>query len=114
MKFRGSLNPAQRTEYINAVLCMIDKPTSLPAHEYPGARTRRDDFVAYASLLFPIYTWMNLNIDKLQHTHQLYTPYSHERYLSSLAPPFPLAMGEGCERGVRLFGLSAVSRKVQR
>lgn len=43
---RGSLDAAQRIEYINAVWCLRDKDAVLPVEEFPGVRDRLDDFVA--------------------------------------------------------------------
>lgn len=40
--------PAEQKNYTDAVLCLARKPPRLPAAEYPGVRSRFDDFVAYA------------------------------------------------------------------
>ncbi|KAJ5683502.1 N-acetyl-6-hydroxytryptophan oxidase ivoB [Penicillium macrosclerotiorum] len=42
----GEMLPAERKSYINAVLCLAQKPPQLPTAEYPGVRSRFDDFVA--------------------------------------------------------------------
>ncbi|KAF9891369.1 hypothetical protein FE257_004225 [Aspergillus nanangensis] len=42
----GSLHPAQRTEYIDAILCLRHRPSVIPSSQYPGVRDRLDDFVA--------------------------------------------------------------------
>ena len=41
-----SLSLAERKEYIDAVLCLYEKPSRLSSSEVPGALNRRDDFVA--------------------------------------------------------------------
>lgn len=38
--------PAERKNYTDAVLCMARKPPRLSTAEYPGVRSRLDDFVA--------------------------------------------------------------------
>lgn len=38
--------PAERKNYTDAVLCLTRKPPRLPTAEYPGVRSRFDDFVA--------------------------------------------------------------------
>lgn len=45
--FRGELTIAERTDYVNAVLCMQNKQSLLPASQYPGVKSRYDDFAAY-------------------------------------------------------------------
>lgn len=40
---------ADRKNYIDAVLCLTRKPPRLPTAEYPGVRSRFDDFVAYVT-----------------------------------------------------------------
>ncbi|KAI5297193.1 hypothetical protein KEM56_005005 [Ascosphaera pollenicola] len=42
----GSLSKQERKDYINAVLCLQSKPGITPRDEWPGVRTRYDDFVA--------------------------------------------------------------------
>lgn len=44
---RASLTEDERTDYINAVLCMQNKEPRLPASDYPGVKNRMDDFTAY-------------------------------------------------------------------
>jgi hypothetical protein len=39
------LSLAERTDYINAVKCLIAAPSKLSATQYPGAKSRFDDFV---------------------------------------------------------------------
>ncbi|KAF2004572.1 Di-copper centre-containing protein, partial [Amniculicola lignicola CBS 123094] len=41
----GCLTIAERKAYIKAVKCLIAKPSKLSAAEFPGAKTRYDDFV---------------------------------------------------------------------
>ncbi|KAF2017739.1 Di-copper centre-containing protein [Aaosphaeria arxii CBS 175.79] len=41
----GDLTKDERTEYIRAVKCILQKPSKLPAGKYPGAKSRYDDFV---------------------------------------------------------------------
>lgn len=43
---RGDISKAERREYIAAMLCLMSKPSQLDQTEYPGAKTRYDDFVA--------------------------------------------------------------------
>jgi hypothetical protein len=43
---RGDLTDNEKSSYINAVLCLIKKPSKLDQTKYPGAKTRYDDFVA--------------------------------------------------------------------
>jgi tyrosinase len=43
---RGDLSKVERKEYIDAVLCVSKKPSQGPVKEFPGLRTRYDDFVA--------------------------------------------------------------------
>ncbi|KAL2062516.1 hypothetical protein VTL71DRAFT_6782 [Oculimacula yallundae] len=40
------LSPDDRTSYINAVLCLMNRPSLLNQEQYPGAKSRYDDFVA--------------------------------------------------------------------
>ncbi|KIW33257.1 uncharacterized protein PV07_00124 [Cladophialophora immunda] len=42
----GSLTKAERTSYINAVLCLQKRPSIIPKGLVPGAKSRFDDFVA--------------------------------------------------------------------
>lgn len=42
----GSLSKKERKDYIDAVLCLQSKPSITPRDEWPGVRTRYDDFVA--------------------------------------------------------------------
>ncbi|KAJ5856971.1 hypothetical protein N7455_007865 [Penicillium solitum] len=42
----GELKKAERIDYIDAVLCMQEKPQQLSRKEYPGVQNRFDDFVA--------------------------------------------------------------------
>lgn len=44
--FRGSLSKHERRKYIDAVLCMLQKPSLSDPTEVPGARNRFDDFLA--------------------------------------------------------------------
>jgi tyrosinase len=46
---RGEMAPAERKNYTDAVLCLTRKPPRLPTAEYPGVRSRFDDFVAYVA-----------------------------------------------------------------
>ncbi|KAJ5683691.1 N-acetyl-6-hydroxytryptophan oxidase ivoB [Penicillium maclennaniae] len=43
---RGELSPSQRINYTNAVLCLQNLPNQVPTADYPGVRSRFDDFVA--------------------------------------------------------------------
>ncbi|KAH8724257.1 hypothetical protein GQ44DRAFT_801847 [Phaeosphaeriaceae sp. PMI808] len=42
---RGDITAAEKKAYIAAVLCIIKAPSKLSASQYPGAKTRYDDFV---------------------------------------------------------------------
>ena len=42
----GNFTHQERTNYINAVLCLASKPSITPRSQVPGARSRYDDFVA--------------------------------------------------------------------
>lgn len=44
---RSQLAPAERIGYTSAVRCLQELPPQLPTAEYPGVRSRFDDFVAY-------------------------------------------------------------------
>ena len=37
----------QRSDFINAILCLMKAPSKAPKDQYSGARSRYDDFVAY-------------------------------------------------------------------
>ncbi|KAL2268832.1 hypothetical protein VTJ83DRAFT_3678 [Remersonia thermophila] len=41
----GDLSAGERKAYINAMLCMMSKPSKLDQTRYPGSKTRYDDFV---------------------------------------------------------------------
>jgi len=43
---RGDLLKSERKEYIDAVLCLSTKLSITPLAEFPGVRSRYDDFVA--------------------------------------------------------------------
>lgn len=43
---RGNLSKSERKQYIDAVLCLSKKPPITPLSEFPGVRSRYDDFVA--------------------------------------------------------------------
>lgn len=42
----GDLTDGERRVYIQAVLCLTESPSKLDPAEYPGAKSRYDDFVA--------------------------------------------------------------------
>ncbi|KAH7311288.1 hypothetical protein B0I35DRAFT_437840 [Stachybotrys elegans] len=42
----GSLSQAERLDYVNAVICLQNKPARTPSSVAPGAKSRFDDFVA--------------------------------------------------------------------
>ncbi|KAJ5211586.1 N-acetyl-6-hydroxytryptophan oxidase ivoB [Penicillium cinerascens] len=69
MIFRGELLPRERISYTNAVLCLQKLPNQVPTAEYPGVRSRFDDFVA---------THINYTL----HTHYsgLFLPW-HRRFI---------------------------------
>ncbi|USP79155.1 Di-copper centre-containing protein [Curvularia clavata] len=41
----GDLTKAERKAYTNAVKCLLESPSKLPTGQYPGAKSRYDDFV---------------------------------------------------------------------
>ncbi|KAL2256431.1 hypothetical protein VTK26DRAFT_1693 [Humicola hyalothermophila] len=41
----GDLSAAERREYIDAMLCIMEKPSKLDPTQFPGAKSRYDDFV---------------------------------------------------------------------
>lgn len=43
---RADTTPAEKRAYIAAVQCLTKAPSKLPAAQYPGAKTRFDDFMA--------------------------------------------------------------------
>jgi tyrosinase len=43
---RGDISAAEKKAYIAAVQCLTKAPSKLSASQYPGAKTRYDDFVA--------------------------------------------------------------------
>jgi len=44
---RGDMTDEQRSDFINATLCLMKAPSKAPKAQFPGARNRYDDFVAY-------------------------------------------------------------------
>jgi len=44
---RGDMTIDQRTDFINAILCLQKLPGKAPKSQFPGAVSRYDDFVAY-------------------------------------------------------------------
>jgi len=44
---RGDMTNEQRLDFINATLCLMNAPSKAPKDQFPGARTRYDDFMAY-------------------------------------------------------------------
>ena len=44
---RGDMTVEQRSDFINATLCLMKAPSKAPKAQFPGARSRYDDFVAY-------------------------------------------------------------------
>ncbi|KAJ5584614.1 N-acetyl-6-hydroxytryptophan oxidase ivoB [Penicillium hispanicum] len=84
----GEMEPAERSGYTNAVLCMQRQPPRLSTADYPGVRNRFDDFVAthinytlhvhYSGLFFPwhrrfIWLWEQALRDECGYTGHL--PY---------------------------------------
>jgi len=47
MDDRGDMTDEQRSDFINATLCLMKLPSKAPKEQFPGARNRYDDFVAY-------------------------------------------------------------------
>ncbi|KAH8901345.1 Di-copper centre-containing protein [Thozetella sp. PMI_491] len=43
----GDMTDEQRSDFINATLCLMNSPSRAPKEQFPGARNRFDDFVAY-------------------------------------------------------------------
>lgn len=44
--YRGEMAVSERINYTDAVKCLTRKPPRLPTKDYPGVRSRFDDFVA--------------------------------------------------------------------
>jgi len=47
MTIRGDMTDEQRSDFINATLCLMKAPSKAPQAQFPGARSRYDDFMAY-------------------------------------------------------------------
>lgn len=91
---RGELSSLDRRAYINAVLCLSKKLGKTPSQEFPGVRSRYDDFVAIhinQSLEIhgtahqpcrdnPDYTDTERKLDKLLSWHRYYV-WSYEQAL---------------------------------
>lgn len=43
---RSEMIAAERIDYTSAVVCLHHKPAQLPSAEFPGVKSRLDDFVA--------------------------------------------------------------------
>ncbi|CZT41031.1 related to tyrosinase [Rhynchosporium secalis] len=43
----GDISVPERKAYIKAVLCLMERPSKLPAGEFPGATNRYEDFVVF-------------------------------------------------------------------
>ncbi|KAK4171012.1 hypothetical protein QBC36DRAFT_295759 [Triangularia setosa] len=43
----GDMTIEQRSDFISATLCLMKAPSKAPKDQFPGARTRYDDFMAY-------------------------------------------------------------------
>jgi hypothetical protein len=41
----GDMSQSERLDYIQAVHCLLKAPSKLSSSQYPGAKTRYDDFV---------------------------------------------------------------------
>ncbi|KAJ5819931.1 hypothetical protein N7474_005522 [Penicillium riverlandense] len=65
----GELTAAERIDYTSAVVCLHHKPAELPSAEYPGVKSRLDDFVA-----------THINYTLRVHYDGLFLPW-HRRYL---------------------------------
>ena len=44
-RVRGDLSKPERKAYLDAVVCLTQKPSKLDSKQYPGAKSRYDDFV---------------------------------------------------------------------
>lgn len=44
---RGDMTIEQRTDFINATLCLMNAPPKAPKDQFPGVRSRYHDFMAY-------------------------------------------------------------------
>ncbi|KAF3387274.1 hypothetical protein F1880_001207 [Penicillium rolfsii] len=80
--------PAERIGYTNAVLCLMRAQPRLPTQEYPGVRSRHDDFVAthinytlsshYSGLFLPWhrhFLWLFENALRDECGYNGYLPY---------------------------------------
>lgn len=43
--YSGDLTTDERDDYVKSVKCLMSSPSKLSATQYPGAKTRYDDFV---------------------------------------------------------------------
>jgi len=44
-RLRGDLSKPDRKAYLDAVVCLFNKPSKLDSKQFPGAKSRYDDFV---------------------------------------------------------------------
>lgn len=49
MKLSGDLTIGEKDDYVKAVKCLLAAPSKLSATQYPGAKSRYDDFVVVHS-----------------------------------------------------------------
>lgn len=42
---RGDISDEEKKAYIAAMLCILEKPSKLDPEQFPGAKSRYDDFV---------------------------------------------------------------------
>jgi hypothetical protein len=97
---RGDMTIEQRTDFINATLCLMNAPPKAPKDQFPGVRSRYHDFMAYhmtnaGSLhdtigLFPAHKYFVLAYETALRNECGYTGYHPVRFTSSIA----LVLGE--------------------
>ena len=69
---RGDISKKERREYIAAMLCLMSRPSRLDQTEYPGAKTRYDDFVAvHINQTLAIHGTVSIDVEATWTSHGL-------------------------------------------
>ncbi len=99
---RGDMTIEQRTDFINATLCLMNAPPKAPKDQFPGVRSRYHDFMAYhmtnaGSLhdtigLFPAHKYFVLAYETALRNECGYKGYHPVRFTSLIA--LVLVLGE--------------------
>src|SRR4051812_15701423 len=89
---RGDMTNEQRTDFINATLCLMNAPPKAPKDQFPGVRSRYHDFMAYhltnaGSLhstigLFPAHKYFILALETALRNECGYKGYHPVRFTS--------------------------------